>query len=177
MTSTDPDGIRIGPTRQLFTRHTLKVDNYLKGSGPEEISLLTRGGVERRVIGSQVRRTFTTGNSTVEGARVGEELLAFLKAVPEGYVFAQWDTARCPVYLFEFVKGKPERSVNLALRKKKYMRVGALQGFQNLERREGGSEPVAKVEEMLKNTKGLQDVVPVSDLPSRIAEIIHGESE
>ncbi len=104
-------------------------------------------------------------------------MLAFLRAVPEGYVFTQWDTGRCPVYLYEGTAGNAERSVNLALRKRKYMRARAMHGFQNLERREGGPYPSSKVEEMLKGTKGVQEVVPIRDLPSRIAEIIRGESE
>ena len=53
----------------------------------------------------------------------------------------------------------------------------AMQGFQNLERREGGPDASSKVKEMLKGTKGVQEVVPIRVLPGRIAEIIHGESE
>src|SRR5258705_11945371 len=111
VTSTDPDGIPIGPAKQLFTRHIFKIETYLKASGAGEISLLTRGGIETQVVGARGGRTFTTGTTPWEGARDGEELLAFLKAVPEGYLFTQWDTGRCPVYLYEGTAGNVERSV------------------------------------------------------------------
>jgi len=175
VTATEADGIYVGPQKELLTRHTLKVEAYYKGKASEEISLRTRGGVETKVVGGQTRRTFTAGATIVEGARVGEELLVFLKAMPQGYGFVQWDSARRPVYLSEFIKGEPEPTVNLSFRKKRYMRGFALQGFENLERLEGGPDSSTKVEAKLKRTKGIEEPIPIRDLRGRIAEVIEGE--
>jgi hypothetical protein len=175
VTATEPDGIYVGPQKELFTRHTLKVEAYYKGEASEEIPLLTRGGVETKVVGGQIRRTFTTGATIVEGARDGEVLLVFLKAMPQGYGFVQWDSARRPVYLSEFIKGEPEPTVNLSFRKKRYMRGFALQGFENLERLEGGPDSSAKVEAKLKSTKGIEESIPIRELRGRIAEVIEAE--
>ena len=103
-----------------------------------------------------------------------KEFLAFLRNAPGGYVFAEWDGAKVPIYSTD-VDSRTERAVNLRLRKKRYMHGTALKGFTNLERMESGTNPAVKVEEKLKGTKGLEEVVPVRELSSKLAEIISGE--
>ncbi len=171
VTATDPNGTEVGPSKQLFTRHTLKVESYYKGSGGDEISVFTAGGFETRTEGGKDRRLWTQVVGS-EQVKDGDEFVAFLKAVPGGFIFLEWDGAKYPVYLDG---PDSERKVNLRLRKKKYMKGSALQGFKNLERLEAGPDPAAKVEEKLRGKKGLEDVIPVKDLQERITEIIKGE--
>jgi hypothetical protein len=107
-----------------------------------------------------------------EQVRIGDEFVGFLRSVSGGHVFLEWDGAKYPVYL-DGPEG--ERTVNLRLRKQKYMKGTALQGFKNLVRIEAGAEPAAKLEEKLKGTKGIEEVIPVKELRERIPEIIRGE--
>ena len=171
VTSTDPNGVEVGEWKQLFTRHTLRVEAYYKGSGPEDISLLTAGGFETRMEGGEPHQFWTQVVGS-EQVKVGDEFVGFLRSVLGGYVFIEWDGAKYPVYL-DGPEG--ERKVNLRLRKQKYMKGTALQGFKNLVRIEADPEPAAKVEEKLKGTKGITEVIPLKELRERILEIIRGE--
>lgn len=171
VTATDPNGVELGGWKQLFTRHTLKVEAYYKGSGPEEVSLFTAGGYETRTESGKERKLWTQVVGS-EQVKVGDEFVGFLRSVDGGQVFLEWDGAKYPVYLDG---PDSERKVNLRLRKQRYMKGTALQGFKNLARNEAGPDPSAKLEEKLKGTKGLEEVVAVKDLKERIAEIIRGE--
>ncbi len=171
--STDPDGVEMGGDwKMLFTRHTFRVEAYYKGSGPKEISLFTPGGFETRVVDGKERRLWNQVTGS-EQAKDGEEFLAFLRQAPLGYVFAEWDGAK---YMVERDSETEERTLHLRLRKKKYMRGLALQGFERLERVEAGPDQTAKVEAKLKGSKSLHDIITVKDLPERLAEIIRGET-
>ena len=75
VTAREQDGIYIGPQKELFTRHTFKVETSYKGKASDEVALLTRGGVEKQVVGGQVLRTISTQLIPGEGVRVDEELL------------------------------------------------------------------------------------------------------
>jgi len=172
VTKTDPDGVELGESyKMLFTRHTFRVEAYYKGTGSKEISLFTPGGFETQVINGKEHR-FWTSVSGAEGTKEGEEFLAFLHAVPGGYVFIEWDGAKYPVTTDPEAN---ERTVGLRLRKKQYMKGFALQGFERLERMETGPNSTSKVEEKLKGSKGQVDVVKVRDLAERLGEILRGE--
>lgn len=168
VTATDPEGTEIGPMKQLFTRHTFKVEAYYKGSGPEEINLFTHGGFETDPNG---RKTFTTVSSA-PGVLLGEELVLFLKAIPEGFwMAAAGDGAR---YEVETDPETDERSVRLRLRKKKYMRNEALKGFERLAQAEEHASAAASGE--LRFGKFQSEKISVDNLRARLQEIIQGEA-
>jgi len=168
VTATDPEGTEIGPMTQLFTRHTFKVEAYYKGSGPEEINLFTHGGFETDENG---RKTYTTVSSA-PGVRLGEELVLFLKAIPEGYwIAAAGDSAR---YEVQTDAATGERTVNLRLRKKKYMRNEALKGFERLAQAEEHASEAASGE--LRFGKFQTEKISVELLRARLKEIIEGEA-
>jgi hypothetical protein len=171
VTSTDPAGIEIGLGKQLFTRNTFRVEEYYKGSGASEISVFTAGGFETRMDGGRERKVWTQVAGS-EQVKVGDELVVFLKAVPGGFVFIEWDGAKYPVYL-DGPEG--ERKVNLRLRKQRYMKGTALQGFNNLARLDGGPDAGPQLEEKLRGTKGIEEVVAVKDLHERLSDIVRGE--
>jgi serine/threonine protein kinase len=106
------------------------------------------------------------------GVRKGEEILAFLKAEPEGFSFVEWDGAKYPV---EVDTDTGERSVQLRLSKKRYMRGTALEGFKKLETMEKGDNPTAAVEAKLSRSNFLLEKTLVKDLRARIEEIDSGE--
>ncbi len=172
VTKTDPDGVELGESyKMLFTRHAFGVEAYYKGTGSKEISLFTPGGLETQVINGKEHR-FWTSVSGAEGTKEGEEFLAFLRAVPGGYVFIEWDGAKYPVTTDPETD---ERTVGLRLRKKQYMKGSALQGFERLEKMETDPNPATKVQDRLRGTKGMTDIIRVEDLPDRLGEIIRGE--
>jgi len=166
VTATDPEGTAIGPMKQLFTRHTFTVEMYYKGSGPAKIDLYTHGGFETDQDG---RKTYTTV-SNAPGVRVGEVLVLFLKAIPEGYWIAAADGAK---YEVRTSPDNDDRTVNLRLRKKKYMKNEALEGFGRLEKMEGQAAETAGGE--LRFGTYQEDRVRVEDLQGRLQEIILGE--
>jgi hypothetical protein len=174
VTSTDPKVTQIGEWKLPFTRHVLKVEAYYKGSGPEEVALFTAGGLETRMEGGKERQLWTKVSGS-EQVKVGDEFVAFLQAASGGYVFLEWDGAKYPVYLDGPDSEHAERKVNLRLRKQRYMKGTALQGFKNLMRLEGGPDPASKLEEKLQGTKGVDEVIGVKDLRERLSEIIRGE--
>jgi len=169
--ASDAEGIEVGPMKQLYTRHTMKVETYYKGSGPAEISILTAGGIWTSKEGDKEVKHLTQAVGSV-GVRKGEEILAFLKAEPEGFSFIEWDGAKYPV---EVDPDTGERSVQLRLSKKCYMRGTALEGFKKLEAMEKGDNPTAAVEAKLARSNFLLEKMPVKDLRARIEEIDRGE--
>lgn len=171
ITASDPEGIEIGPMRQLYTRHTMKVETYYKGSGPTEISILTAGGIWTSKEGDKEVKHLTQAVGSV-GVRVGEEILAFLRTEPEGFSFVEWDGAKYPV---ETDPDSGARSVQLRLSKKCYMHGAALEGFKKLEDMEKGENPAAAVEAKLSRSNFLTERIPVKDLRPRIEEIDAGE--
>jgi hypothetical protein len=172
ITKTDPEGIEVGSMNQLFTRHSFAVAAWYKGSGPKEISVLTPGGFWTSREGGKETKHLTEAVGSV-GVKEGEELLAFLRAAPGGYIFVEWDGAKYPI----MTDGKTgERSVALRLRKSKYMRGQALEAFRRLENMETGPDAAAKVEARLVGPKFMTELIPIKDLHVRIVEIITGEA-
>jgi len=167
VTATDPEGTEVGPMKQLFTRHTFEVEAYYKGSGPEEIDLYTHGGFWTDEKDEQHWVSVTN----VGGVRKGEELLLFLKAIPEGYWIPAADGARYEVHADP---NSGERSVDLRLRKKKYMRGATLKGFERLADFEEERATVARGE--LSFGRFFTEKVPVQGLAERLKEIIQGEA-
>jgi hypothetical protein len=163
ITATDPEGIEVGPMRQLYTRHTMKVEAYYKGSGPGEISILTMGGFWARHEDGKDIKMMTQAVGSV-GVRVGEEILVFLRAEPEGFPFIEWDGAKYPVVIDP---ASGERSVQLRLSKKRYMRSTALEGFKKLEAMEQSDTPTAAIEAKLSRGSFLTEMVLVRDLRGR----------
>jgi len=170
VTKTDAEATMQGG--QVVTRHTFKVEAYYKGSGPEEIDLITQGGVRHLKVGDEVHPIITQSLGS-EGVRVGDELLAFLSSGPGGYYFAVSDGAK---YLVNQDSESEERKVSLRLRKKKYMRGVALEGFKRLEGMEGGSDTAAGSEASLPLGKFQTEPIPLEQLQARLAEIIKGET-
>jgi len=153
-----------------FTGNTFKVEAYYKGEGPEEISILTHGGLDTDPNG-QTGLTQVVG---AEGVRVGEEFVALLKAGPGGYYFAGWGgNAKRMVYA-DPVTG--ERVVELRLSKKKYMRGQALTAFEHMEEEKSGPNRTGEVETDLAFQGGYTETIPIKDLSARLGEIIRGES-
>ena len=172
VTKTDPEGIEVGSMNQLFTRHSFAVEAWYKGSGPKEISVLTPGGFWTSHEGGKETKHLTEAVGAV-GISDGDEVLAFLRSVPGGYIFVQWDGAKYPIMTDEKTG---ERSVMLRLRKRKYMRGKALEALKRLEGMETGPDAAAKAEEKLVGPRFIIDVVTAKDLQSRIAEVITGEA-
>ncbi len=166
VTATDPEGTEIGAMKQLFTRHTFEVEVYYKGSGPEEIDLYTHGGFETDQDG---RKTYTTVSSA-PGVRVGEELVLFLKAIPEGYWIAAADGAK---YEVQSDPKTDERTVKLRFRKRKYMRNEALKGFDRLAQAEEHASAATSGE--LRFGKFQTEKIPVGELQARLQQVIEGE--
>lgn len=169
--SSEPQGIEVGPMKTLVTRHSFRVETYFKGSGPEEIPLLTLGGIAMTKIGDQMRKVWTQAVGA-EGVRVGEETLAFLRKGPEGFYFVEDDGAK---YLIQGDVKVGNRSVELRLRKKKYMHGAALEGFKKLEAMEGEQGATERVEAKLTGAKFLTETVSLKEVRGRIDEIIRGE--
>ena len=171
VTASDREGTEVGRAKQLVTRHTFQVEAYYKGTGPKKIPLMTLGGMELRKVGNEVHSVYTQALGA-EGVTLGEEFLAFLKRGPEGYYFAEWDGAK---YLVKADPNTSVRTVDLRLRKKRYMKGAALEGFKRLETLERGSDATASVEANLAGPKFLSEPVDVKDLRARLEEIINGE--
>ena len=173
--STDKEAItvEIGKGgKAVFTRHILAVEAYYKGSGPEQIPLLTHGGYRTRVINGEERRTVSQVVGA-PGVSVDEEMLAFLRAAPQGWVLVEWDGAK---YSIKTDAETGERTVKLRLRKKKYMQGTALTAFEKLERNQEGRNPTAQAEAKLRGFNYLTEVVLVSQLATRMEQIIKGET-
>ena len=151
-----------------FTRNTFRVEAYYKGEGPKEISLLTHGGVWTDPNGN-TRVTQAVG---AEGVRVGEEMVAFLKAGPGGYYFSGWDGNAKRMVETDPETG--ERTVGLRLSKRCYMGPAMQAKFDEAERWD--KNPNAPVASQLPNGKSLTEVIPVKELAARLAAIIRGES-
>ncbi len=173
VTKADPEGIEVGSMNQLFTRHSFVVEAWYKGSGPREISVLTPGGFWTSHEGGKETKHLTQAVGAV-GVREGEEFLAFLRAVPGGYIFVEWDGAKYPIMTDEKTG---ERSVMLRLRKRKYMRGKALEALKRLEEMETGPDAAAKAEAKLVGPRFITDVVSVKDLGARMEEIVRGETD
>jgi hypothetical protein len=151
-----------------FTRSTFKVEAYYKGEGPDEISLLTHGGL----VTDESGRTMEDQVVGAEGVRVGEEMVAFLSSGPGGYYFVAWDG-----YAKRMVTTDPEtgeRTVSLRLSKRRYMGPAIQARFDEAERWD--KDPNAPVASELPYGKSLTEVVPVKELSARLGEIIRGES-
>ena len=167
VTATDPEGTEVGPMKQLFTRHTFKVEAYYKGSGPEEINLYTHGGFWTDEKGEQHWVSVTN----VAGVKQGEELLLFLKAIPEGYWIPASDGAR---YDVQTDPETGERTVKLRFRKRKYMKNEALKGFDRLAEAEEHAAAAASGE--LRFGKFQTEKIPVGELGARLQQVIEGEA-
>jgi len=168
VTSKDPQATTGPHASGVFTRNTFKVEAYYKGEGPEEISLLTHGGLDTDPNG-QTGLTQVVG---AEGVRVGEEMVAFLKAGPGGYYFVGWDG-----YAKRMVTTDPEtgeRTVGVCLSKRRYMSPAMQAHFDEIERID--KDPNAPVASELPVDKCQTEAVPVKDLASKLGEIIRGES-
>ncbi len=172
VTKTDREGIEIGSMKQLFTRHSFAVEAWYKGSGPKEISVLTPGGFWTSHEGGKKTKHLTEAVGAV-GIDDGDEVLAFLRSIPEGYIFVQWDGAKHPV-LTDDETG--ERSTALRLRKKQYMRGQALEAFKRLKSMETEPDSAAKAEARLVGPRFIIDVVSVRDLGTRMEELVRGET-
>ncbi len=167
ITATDPQGTEVGPMKQLFTRHTFKVEAYYKGAGPEEVNVFTHGGFWTDEKGEQHWVSVTS----VASVRRGEELLLFLKAIPEGFWIPAADGAR---YDVQTEPSSGERSVDLRVRKKKYMKGVTLKGFERLADFEEERGTVASGE--LAFGRFFTEKIPVRELAARLQEIIQGEA-
>jgi len=165
--ATDPKGTEVGPMKQLFTRHTFKVEAYYKGSGPEEINLFTHGGFWTDEKGEE-HWVSVTG---VAGVTNGEELLLFLKAIPEGYWIPAADGARYEVVTDP---NSGDRAVALRFRKKKYMRNEALKGFERLAGLEEHAAEAASGE--LHFGTFQTERIRTDDLRMRLEEVVKGEA-
>jgi len=170
VTHTEPQGITAGPMKQLVTRHRLSVETYFKGSGPDEITLLTMGGMEMRQVGEEVQPVYTQVLGS-QGVRVGEQFLAFLKSVPEGYFFALDDGAK---YLVEENPEGTERSITLRLRKRRNMQGSTRTQFDSLAQSTEHQELATSGE--LRLGKSLGERISVEDLSERLQLIIEGEA-
>ena len=172
VTATDPEGVLRGsPWQMVYTRHTFEIETYYKGTGPKSISLYTPGGIRTRIINGEPRRIVSQG-SAGEGAEIGEEFLAFLRAAGDGYVFIEWDGAK---YSVKTDPETDERYVTLRLRKKKYMQGKALENFKGLEARETIHDAAARIESRLTGTRGIGETVPLGQLRAKILIILRGE--
>jgi hypothetical protein len=173
VTKTDPEAFEAGDDyKMVFTRHTLRVETYYKGSGPAEILLFTAGGFRTLKINGETRQTFAkvTGSEQVKD---GERIIAFLRAGPGGYVFAEWDTAKYPVTKDEKTG---EDGVTLRLRKRAYLRGSALSSFDRLQQLNPGPDSASKTESNLKGTPGIGETILLRDIRERLTEIVRGES-
>lgn len=168
VTAKDPHETTGPHASGTFTRSTFKVEAYYKGEGPDEISVLTHGGVWTRPDGTE---TYTEVVGA-EGVRVGEELVAFLKAGPGGYYFAGWGGNAKKTVTTNTETG--ERTVELLLRKRRYMSPAMQASFDEVERYD--KDPNAPVASELPYGKGVIEVVPVKNLAAKLAEIVRGES-
>jgi len=169
VTHTEPQGISAGPMKQLVTQHRFSVESYFKGSGPDEITLLTMGGMEMRQVGGETQPVYTQALGS-QGVRVGEQFLAFLKSVPEGYFFVLNDGAK---YLVEENPEGTERSITLRLRKLRNMQGSARSQFENLAQ---STDPELATTGELRLGKFLGERIPVKDLSDRLQLIIQGEA-
>jgi hypothetical protein len=173
ITKTDPEAIQAGDDYKMaFTRHTFRVETYFKGTGPAEILLFTAGGFLTLKINGETKQTYATVSGS-EQVKDGERFIAFLRAGPGGYVFAEWDTAKYPVAKEEKTG---EDSVTLRLRKRAYLRGSALSSFDRLQQIDPGPASASKTESNLKGTRGIGETILLRDIKERLTEIIRGES-
>lgn len=170
VTSKDPHETTGPHLSGTFTRNTFRVEAYYKGEGPEEISLLTHGGVWTRPDGT-VTETVAVG---AEGVREGEEMVAFLRAGPGGYYFVGWGGNAKRLVKTDQETG--ERTVEIRLSKKKYMKGPALAAFDRMQALENPVKSTAEVEAELTRSGGLGEAIPVKELATRLGEIIRGEA-
>jgi len=173
VTKTDPEAFEAGDDyKMVFTRHAFRVETYFKGTGPAEISLFTAGGFRTLKINGETKQTYTTVSGS-EQVKDGERFIAFLRAGPGGYVFAEWDTAKYPVTKDGTTSGE---SVTLRLRKRAYLRGSALSSFDRLQQTNPGPDSASKTESNLKGTRGIGETILLRDIRERLTEIVHGES-
>jgi hypothetical protein len=156
----------------VVTRHTLKVEAYYKGNGPQEIDLITHGGTRHEKVGNETHPIITQAIGA-EGVLEGEEILAFLMRGPGGYYFAAADGGK---YVVASDGQSGERTVKLRLRKKKYMQGIALEGFKRLEGMDGGPDPAAGPNASLPLGKYQTEPIPVGQLQVRLSQILEGEA-
>lgn len=173
VTKTDSKAFQAGDDYKMaFTRHSFRVETYYKGTGPAEISLLTAGGYLTVKINGETKQTYATVSGS-EQVKDGERFIAFLRAGPGGYVFAEWDTAKYPVTKDEKTG---EDSVTLRLRKRAYMRGSALSSFDRLQQMNPGPVSASRTESNLKGTRGIGETILLREIKERLAEIVRGES-
>ncbi len=151
-----------------FTRSTFRVEAYYKGEGPEEISLLTHGGLWTDESGKK----HETQAPDTEGVREGEEMVAFLRSGPGGYYFVGSNGNAKRLVTIDPKTG--ERVVELRLSKRRYMGPAMQARFDEAERWD--KDPNAPVATELPAGKFLTEVIVVKDLAERLGEIIRGES-
>jgi len=127
------------------------------------------GGMEMRQVGEEIQPVYTQALGS-QGVRVGEQFLAFLKSVPEGYFFALNDGAK---YLVEENPEGTERSITLRLRKLQNMQGLARRQFENLAQ---STDPELATTGELRQGKFMVERIPVKDLSERLLPIIQGEA-
>lgn len=88
LTETLHYGIAAGPGAMVYTRHLLRVENYYVGSGPQDITLLTPGGILKQPDGTETLTSIAYGaGAWGPGLIAGESFLSFLQVFAPGYVF------------------------------------------------------------------------------------------
>lgn len=178
----DNNGLNVGG--ELFTRHAFHVEQWLKGSGPEQISLLTPGGFETAIVGGKERRVMTQIPGAV-GVEQGERIVAFLSKIRTTSVRdADAQRTKAPFYTFRSWNGgkygigtneSGAEVVSFRFRDTRYMRDQA--SIDRIERMKKSPE-YADLDRTAKLPRGkfIVEAVPVPQLGARLNEIIQGET-
>lgn len=168
-----PEGVAPTGSGVIHTVHILKVEEYILGSGPQEIRLLTPGGVWTDSEGRKHLLSIgTVGCSEWRGARVGDEIVAFLKKDSAGYLFVNSRGSRMEI------EKDPEsgtRQVVILFHKKEYLKGSALQQYEEAKKRAHSPNPEIAAEAHRKLAGAFSERIPLSELSARIKSALSGE--
>jgi hypothetical protein len=171
VTETLSEGVPAGGSG-IHTVHILSVEDYILGSGPKEIHLLTPGGEWTDSKGRRMFISIACGGAAWERAAVGDEIVAFLKKGSEGYTFVNNCWSRM------VVQKNPEsgaRQVVIGFHKPEYLRGIALQKHEEAKKqlRSPNPEEVAWAGRKLAGV--FMETISLSELPARIKSALAGE--
>jgi len=173
VTETLPEGVPVGRFGVIHTVHTLSVEEYILGSGPKEIQLLTPGGTWTDSEGRRLFTSIACGGASWESTTVGDEIVAFLKVRSEGYFsFVNNCWAKMVVHK------DPEsgsRQIVVGFHKPEYLKGIALQKYEEAKRQLQSPNPEEVAWAQRKLAGVFIETIPLSELPARIRSALSGE--
>lgn len=165
VSKTFKDGVNPSSSKMLHTKHVCDIQSYYIGTGPDQISIFTPGGIWTAPDGHQ----HLTQVPSVAAIREGEEMIAFLQRFGGGYRFLnQWGSK----IEIDRREDRPVPTVQLRYQNPKYLSEAGRARYEKHDKRYEGRVDADGKPMKPSHRDTYNDLVPLDDVRDIIDLIV-----